>query len=139
MQSLYTASATANGGRNGTTRNSNGVIDLTLSTPKSMGGPGKEGATTPEDLFAAGYAGCFGSAVDLIGKMQKLNVDGMLVTARVSIGKNDSGGFGLAVELDVTLPQLERAAAEKLVAEAHKICPYSNATRNNVDVAIKVL
>jgi Ohr subfamily peroxiredoxin len=140
IKPLYTTSATAKGGRNGHTQNADGLVSVDLSVPKAMGGPGKPGATTPEDLFAAGYAACFGGALDFVGKQQKKNAANAAVTCSVSIGPRDKGGFGLAVKLrveDKSLPQAELAA---LAREAHeKICPYSHATRDNVDVQLEVV
>ena len=139
IKPLYTATATAKGGRNGHTQSSDGIVSADLSVPKEMGGPGKPGTATPEHLFAAGYAACFGGAIDFVGKQQKKDASKAAVTAAVSIGPREGGGFGLAVKLrveDKSLPQAELAA---LVQEAHeKICPYSHATRNNVDVQIEV-
>ena len=140
IKALYTTSATAKGGRNGHTQNADGLVSVDLSVPKAMGGPGKAGATTPEDLFAAGYAACFGGALDFVAKQQKKNAANATITCSVSIGPRDKGGFGLAVKLrveDESLPQADLAA---LAREAHeKICPYSHATRNNVDVQLEVV
>ncbi|HTU54616.1 MAG TPA: organic hydroperoxide resistance protein [Acetobacteraceae bacterium] len=137
---LFTATATATGGRNGHTESSDGVVKAELSVPKAMGGPGKPGTATPEHLFAAGYAACFGGAVDFAGKQHKKDASKARVTSEVSIGPREGGGFGLAVKLrveDMSLPQADLAA---LVKEAHeKICPYSHATRGNVDVALEVV
>jgi len=139
IKPLFTASATATGGRNGHTEASDGSVKADLSVPKAMGGPGKPNTTTPEHLFAAGYAACFGGALDFVGKQQKKDATKARVTADVSIGPREGGGFGLAVKLhveDASLPQAELAA---LAQEAHeKICPYSNATRGNVDVQLDV-
>ena len=137
MKTLYTAVATAVGGRMGHVETSDGKVLLDLSIPKDMGGPGGNG-TNPEQLFASGYAACFGSAVEFLAKQQKLQVGAVKVTASVSIGPNDSGGFGLETALDVTIPGLNQAAAEKLVTEAHQVCPYSNATRGNMPVTLVV-
>jgi lipoyl-dependent peroxiredoxin len=138
MDILYTAEATAWGGREGRTASSDNVLDLTLSMPKELGGPG--GAhTNPEQLFAAGYASCFHSALKLVAKGQGVDVVESAVTARVGIGSNDGGGFGLAVELEAELPDVDRSVAEGLVAKAHEVCPYSNATRGNVDVTLTVV
>ncbi len=138
MNTLYTAVATATGdGRNGHATSEDGILDLDLRIPTSMGGPG--GATNPEQLFAVGYAACFHSALKVVAGRDKLDVSGSEVSASVAIGANDSGGFALAVELDVLVPALERPAAEALVAAAHQVCPYSNATRNNIDVTLRVL
>jgi Ohr subfamily peroxiredoxin len=137
---LFTATATATGGRNGHTESSDGVVNAELSVPKAMGGPGRPGTATPEHLFAAGYAACFGGAVDFAGKQHKKDASKARVTSEVSIGPREGGGFGLAVKLrveDRSLPQAELAA---LVKEAHeKICPYSHATRGNVDVQLEVV
>ena len=138
MDALYTATATATGdGRNGHTTSEDGMLDFDVRIPKEMGGPG--GATNPEQLFAAGYAACFHSALRLVGKTDDLDVEGTEVSASVSIGTNDAGGFGLAVVLDVHAPNIDQEAAEALVAKAHEVCPYSNATRGNVDVDLNVV
>ena len=139
IKPLFTASATAAGGRNGHTEASDGSVKADLSVPKAMGGPGKPHTTTPEHLFAAGYAACFGGALDFVGKQHKKDATKAKVTADVSIGPREGGGFGLAVKLhveDASLPQAELVALAK---EAHeKICPYSHATRGNVDVQLDV-
>jgi lipoyl-dependent peroxiredoxin len=140
IKPLYTATATAAGGRNGHTESSDGIVRADLSVPKKMGGPGKPGTATPEHLFAAGYAACFGGALDFVGKQHKKDASKATVRCAVSIGPREGGGFGLAVKLhveDKSLPQAELAA---LAQEAHeKICPYSNATRGNVDVTLEVV
>jgi lipoyl-dependent peroxiredoxin len=140
IKPLYTATATATGGRNGHTESSDGIVHADLSVPKEMGGPGKPGTATPEHLFAAGYAACFGGALDFVGKQHKKDASKAKIVCAVSIGPREAGGFGLAVKLhveDKSLPQAELAA---LATEAHeKICPYSNATRNNVDVTLEVV
>ncbi|WP_424811547.1 organic hydroperoxide resistance protein [Roseococcus sp. YIM B11640] len=136
---LYTAHASAKGGRNGHTESDDGIVSIDLSVPKAMGGPGKEGTGTPEHLFAAGYAACFGGALDFIGKQHKKNAAGAKVSAAVSIGPREGGGFGLAVELTVEDPSIPQAELAALAQEAHeKICPYSHATRGNVDVKLTV-
>lgn len=136
---LFTATATATGGRNGHTAAEDGSVATDLSVPKAMGGLGKPGTSTPEHLFAAGYAACFGGALDFVGKQHKRNAAGALVTAAVSIGPREGGGFGLAVALTVEDPSLPQAELEALAAEAHeKICPYSHATRGNVEVTLVV-
>ena len=138
IKPLFTATATATGGRNGHTEASDGSVRADLSVPKAMGGPGKPNTTTPEHLFAAGYAACCG-ALDFVAKQQKKDATKARITADVSVGPRDGGGFGLAVKLhveDASKPQSELAAPAK---EAHeKICPYSHATRGNVDVQIDV-
>lgn len=136
---LYTANALATGGRNGRTKSDDGLIDVNLSVPKAMGGPGKEGATTPEHLFAAGYAACFGSACEFMSRMLKLIPKSIEVKAAVGIGPNDEGGFGLVVDLEAKVKGLSLEDAEKVVAAGHKACPYSNAVKGNVDVTIKVI
>ncbi len=138
MSILYTATATASGGRDGTARTDDGVLDVALSTPKGLGGPGKAGATNPEQLFAAGYAACFDSALRFVARSQGVTVADSAVTAEVGIGPNATGGFGLAVALTVSLPGLERDAAQTLVETAHQVCPYSNATRGNIEVTLTV-
>ncbi len=138
MKTLYTAVATAHGGRQGHVASDDGILDLDTVTPKSMGGPGGSG-TNPEQLFAAGYAACFQSAMMYVANMQKIDASGSTVTGHVSIGPNEGGpGFMLAVKHVVTLPKLDQAAAEKLVHDAHAVCPYSNATRGNIAVDFDV-
>lgn len=138
MEPIYTAVATATGdGRNGHTTSEDGILDVDVRIPKEMGGPG--GATNPEQLFAAGYAACFHSALKLVGGNAQADLSGTEVSASVSIGTVDNGGFGLAVELDVYAPNLEHDAALELVEQAHEVCPYSNATRGNVDVTLTVV
>jgi Ohr subfamily peroxiredoxin len=138
MDVLYTATAHATGdGRNGHATSDDGILDLDLRIPKEMGGPG--GATNPEQLFAAGYAACFHSALKVVAGREKLDVSGSEVSASVGIGTLPSGGFGLQVELDVSVPNLDRDAAEALTAKAHEVCPYSNATRGNVEVTLTVV
>lgn len=135
----FTAIASATGGRNGHTATDDGIVSVDLSVPKAMGGPGKPDTGTPEHLFAAGYAACFGGAVDFIGRQHKVNAAAAKVTAAVSIGPREGGGFGLAVELTVEDPSVPQATLETLVREAHeKICPYSHATRGNVAVTLTV-
>jgi osmotically inducible protein OsmC len=137
IKPLFTAHATATGGRNGHTRSDDGLIDVNLSVPKEMGGPGKPGTATPEHLFGAGYAACFGGALDFIAKQHKKDASKATVKAAVTIGPREKGGFGLAVVLDVSDPSLPTAELQSLAQEAHeKICPYSHATRGNVDVKI---
>jgi lipoyl-dependent peroxiredoxin len=133
---LYTASATAIGGRAGSVKSDDGTIDFALSMPTGLGGSGGPG-TNPEQLFAAGYAACFGSALGFIAKSQKVNTGPVNVTAKVSIGPV-AGVFGLAVELTVSLPEVPREQAEALVKAAHEVCPYSNATRGNIVVDLRV-
>lgn len=136
MTAVYTAVATATGeGRSGHTRSSDGLIDLDLAIPKEMGGPG--GLTNPEQLFAAGYAACFHSALASVARAQKIRYQDSAVTAEVGIGSRAEGGFGLEVTLRVELGGIDQAAAEALVEAAHQVCPYSNATRGNVPVTLE--
>ena len=138
MTPLYTATAHATGdGRNGHTRSDDGILDFDVRIPKEMGGAG--GATNPEQLFAAGYAACFHSALKFVAAQDKLDVTDTEVSASVGIGQIPSGGFGLAVELDVHAPNLDRPTAEALVDKAHQVCPYSNATRGTIDVKLTVV
>jgi lipoyl-dependent peroxiredoxin len=137
MKTLYTAEALVTGeGRDGHGRTSDGKLDLDLAIPKEMGGSGN--GTNPEQLFAVGYAACFHSALRLVGRQENADVSDSAVGARVSLGQIDNGGFGLAVELEVTLPNLDHDAAQQLTEKAHQVCPYSNATRGNIDVKLVV-
>ncbi|MEA5054279.1 MAG: organic hydroperoxide resistance protein [Propionicimonas sp.] len=137
MKPLYTASAVATGdGRNGHVRSVDGLVDLDVRTPPEMGGPG--GAPNPELLFAAGYAACFHSALRQVARASKADVTDSEVVADVSIGQLDAGGFGLAVRLEVNLPNVDPATAQALMEQAHQVCPYSNATRGNVEVALSL-
>ncbi|MFO0552822.1 MAG: organic hydroperoxide resistance protein [Polyangiaceae bacterium] len=136
-KTLYTAHATATAGREGRIKSDDGTLDHAVAMPKSLGGSGNAG-TNPEQLFAAGYAACFGSAVGFVARQKKLNPGPIGIDAHVSIGPVASGGFGLAVELVAHLPELERAQAEELVLAAHQVCPYSNATRGNIKVDVRV-
>jgi osmotically inducible protein OsmC len=137
MNVLYTAEATTVGGREGHVRSADGALNLDLAIPKELGGPGGL-ATNPEQLFAAGYAACFENAVRHVARQSKVRVGQASVTARVGIGPDGSGGFGLTVELHVRLPELDSQEAGELVALAHQTCPYSNAVRGNVDVQVMV-
>jgi lipoyl-dependent peroxiredoxin len=136
---LFTATATAIGGRNGHTESNDGLVKADLSVPKEMGGPGRPNTVTPEHLFAAGYAACFGGALDFVAKQHKKDASKAKVTCAVSIGPREGGGFGLAVKLHVEDGRLPQAELADLSREAHeKICPYSHATRGNVDVKLDV-
>ncbi len=140
IKPLFTATATATGGRNGHTESSDGVVKADLSVPKAMGGPGRPNTATPEHLFAAGYAACFGGALDYIAKQQKKDASRAAITCAVTIGPRDAGGFGLSVKLRVEDRSLPQAELARLANEAHeKICPYSHATRNNVGVELEVV
>ncbi|AQY01214.1 osmotically inducible protein OsmC [Microbacterium foliorum] len=137
MEALYTAEALATGaGRDGRVATSEGNLELDLAIPKEMGGSG-DGAN-PEQLFAAGYAACFHSALQSVARTQKVKITDSSVGARVQIGSNGEGGFGLAVQLEVVIPDLPHDQAQALADAAHKVCPYSNATRGNIDVEITV-
>jgi lipoyl-dependent peroxiredoxin len=134
---LYTARATAEGGRDGRTATDDGKLDVTVAPQKELGGTGD--GTNPEQLFAAGFASCFHSALKTVARKTRQDVDGSTVTAEVGIGPINGGtGYGLEVALVVSLPTLERAAAEELVAKAHEVCPYSNATRGNIKFTLTV-
>ncbi|MDX8531823.1 organic hydroperoxide resistance protein [Mesorhizobium sp. VK25A] len=134
MSALYTAQAHVTGGRNGHGETSDGLLKVDLAMPKELGGRG--GATNPEQLFAVGYAACFESAVRFVAGQQKLPLKDASITSTVSLYPNDQGGFRLGVSLAVEIKGLDQAGAEALVSEAHKICPYSNAIRGNIDVAL---
>jgi osmotically inducible protein OsmC len=137
MKALYTAEATSTGdGRNGHVRSADGLIDMDLAIPVEMGGAG--GGSNPEELFASGFSACFHSALRLVAKRAGANVDGSEVTARVGIGPTGQGAFQLTVALTARLPGVPREQADRLVAEAHTVCPYSNATRGNIDVSLAV-
>ena len=140
MNILYTAHATSSGGRTGQAKSDDGRLSVTLDTAKELGGTGGQG-TNPEQLFAAGYSACFHSALKLVAGQKKVKVPAdSAVTAHVGIGPNEKGkGFALDVALEVSLPGIDRAEAEALVAAAHEVCPYSNATRGNVDVRLSVV
>lgn len=134
----YRTSATATGGRDGRARSEDGRLEVQLATPKELGGAGGEG-TNPEQLFAAGYAACFLGALKVAGQQLKVRVPAETsITATVGIGPRSEGGFGITADLEVTLPGVDRADAQKVVEAAHQICPYSNATRNNVEVGLSV-
>lgn len=138
MNTLYSTTVGAIGGRNGTVKSDDGLLDLKLAMPGSLGGKG--GATNPEQLFAAGYAACFGNAVIHVTRNREYRIkdEDVEVAATVGLTPNGSGGFALAVVLDVTLAGVDQATAEAIVAQAHQVCPYSNATRGNIDVALSV-
>jgi Ohr subfamily peroxiredoxin len=131
---LYTARATATGGRAGHAVSDDGIIDLDLRPPKEMGGPGA--ATNPEQLFAAGYAACFQSALGVVGRRQGTDTGNSTVEADVTIGTIPGGGYGLEVALRVSIPGVEPETVRVLADAAHQVCPYSNATRGNIDVTI---
>ncbi|MEQ8433747.1 MAG: organic hydroperoxide resistance protein [Oceanicaulis sp.] len=138
MKPFYTAHAASHGGRMGQIKSDDGKLSLSLTVPEAMGGPGGAG-TNPEQIFAGGYAACFHSAMQHLADGQKLSLGDSTVTGHVSIGQSDAGpGFQLAVQLEVDLPGLDQGEAEALVAQAHAVCPYSNAVKNNVAVDLTV-
>ncbi|MBK6472563.1 MAG: organic hydroperoxide resistance protein [Betaproteobacteria bacterium] len=140
-KALYTAHATSTGGRTGSTASSDGAIQLTLVTPKELGGAGGAG-TNPEQLFASGYSACFIGAMKAVAARQKISLPAEVsITANVSIGPmtGKEGAFGIAVAMAISVPGMSKAAAETLVAAAHEVCPYSNATRGNIDVVLTVV
>ena len=139
IKTLFTASATATGGRDGHSQASDGSISVDLSLPKEMGGLAKPNTTTPEHLFATGYAACFGGALDFVAKQHKKDAKAK-VTCSVSIGSREAGGFGLSVAFKIEDKHLSKEELEDLVKEAHeKICPYSHATRGNIEVSFDVV
>jgi len=135
IKALYTAAATATGGRNGKVVSSDGILDLEVRMPKELGGASND-YTNPEQLFAAGYAACFDSALNLVIQRSKIKTGTTSVTAQVGIGKNEADGFGLVVTLEANIPGVEQSVADDLIAKAHQVCPYSNATRGNVEVTL---
>jgi lipoyl-dependent peroxiredoxin len=137
IKTLYTAEATVTGGREGHGRTSDGRLEVDLDVPPEMGGPGGPG-TNPEQLFAVGWAACFQSSMLRFASARKLDLTGSRITARIGIGPLETGGFGLAAVLDLDAPRLSRAEAVELMARAHEACPYSRATRGNIDVALTV-
>jgi Ohr subfamily peroxiredoxin len=138
QQVLYRTSATSTGGREGTTKANDGTFEMKLTTPKELGGNGAAGAN-PEQLFAAGYSACFIGALKFVGGRDKIAVPAdASINATVGIGLIPAG-FGIEVKMDISLPGVDRATAEKLVEEAHKVCPYSNATRGNIDVTLNIV
>lgn len=137
MKTLYTAESLSTGsGRDGHVRTVEGAVDLDMATPTAMGGSGQ--GANPEQLFAAGYAACFHSALTLVAGKSKADVTDSTVGARVHIGPDDKGGFQLAVELEVVIPNLPHDQAQELADTAHQVCPYSNATRGNIEVTVTV-
>jgi Ohr subfamily peroxiredoxin len=137
MNLLYETHSSATGGRNGHVSTDDGALDLQLTLPKSLGGAGGPGANL-EQLFACGYAACFDNALIHVARQQSIKVEGTRVDATVGIGPNDRGGFALAARLVVTLPGLPRGQAQVLIEQAHAVCPYSNAVRGNVEVALEL-
>jgi osmotically inducible protein OsmC len=138
MNTLYQAQVSAEGGRNGKVKSSDGVLEFEVRMPKELGGK-DDGYTNPEQLFAAGYSACFDSALNLVALKSKVKLKNTRVTATVGIGDNGNGGFALSAKLEVSIPGLERDLAEKLMNQAHQVCPYSNATRNNMEVELVLI
>lgn len=136
MEILYTAAATTEGGRDGKVKSESGRIEMPMRMPKALGGD--EQGTNPEELFAAGYSACFGSALQVVAKEAGKSIDGFKVTAHISIGKGEDG-FGLKGKLDVEIPNMDKAEAQELTNKAHQICPYSKATRNNIEVEVEAV
>jgi Ohr subfamily peroxiredoxin len=137
---LVTATAVSEGGRNGHSETTDKSVAVDLSVPKAMGGPGRAGTTTPEHLFATGYAACFGGALDFVASSKAKNAKGAVVTCAVGVGPRDAGGFGITAKLTIADPSIPQAELEEMVHETHeKICPYSHATRGNVDVTFEVV
>ncbi len=136
IQPLYTATATSHGGRNGRVRSDNGTIDMPLTLPKGLGGPETAGSTNPEQLFAAGYSACFEGALRLVAGQMKKQIKDAHITAKVTIGKTQAGGFGLSVDLHGKLEGVSQAEADELMQAAHKVCPYSLATQGNIEVKL---
>ena len=139
IKPLVTAVAENTGGRNGHSETTDHSVSVDLSVRKEMGGPGLPNTTTPEHLFAAGYAACFGGALEFVASQHKKDVKGSSVTCETSVGPREGGGFGIAVKMHVKVPTLDKAEAEELVKETHeKVCPYSHATRGNIDMEVMV-
>jgi lipoyl-dependent peroxiredoxin len=139
IKPLVTATAINTGGRNGHSETTDHSVSANFSVPKAMGGPGLPNTTTPEHLFSAGYAACFGGAIEFLAHQQKKNVNGTVVTCSTSVGPREGGGFGIAVKMHVKVPTLPLEEARTLVQETHdKICPYSHATRGNIDLVLEV-
>jgi len=138
MKNLYKTKVTTHGGRNGRTRSEDGILDMELKMPKGMGGEGGD-YSNPEQLFGAGYSACYGSALEVIAKKHKVDLGDYSVTAVVKLGQTDSGNLQLSVTLDSYIPGVDVETGEKLVNEAHEICPYSRATRDNIDVSLNLL
>ncbi|ERJ59008.1 organic hydroperoxide resistance protein [Sphingobacterium paucimobilis] len=137
MRTLYTTTVTATGGRNGHVRSENGILDLEVRMPKSLGGA-NDNYSNPEMLFAAGYSACFDSALSRVIKLANVQTGETTVTASVSIGQIENGGFALAVQLHANIPNVSLEVAKSLVDKAHQVCPYSNATRGNIAVVLTV-
>ncbi len=138
MEKLYEASVTVKGGRNGHVKSDDGVIDMPVRMPKGLGGEGGE-YTNPEQLFAAAYSACFDGALNLVARMDRIKLKETVTTAKVAINKNAEGGLDISAVLEVHIPEIEKEIAESLINKAHQVCPYSRATRNNIDVQLKLV
>jgi osmotically inducible protein OsmC len=138
LEKLYTATVKAAGGRDGKVVSSDNILNLDVRMPKELGGGGGA-ATNPEQLFAAGYAACFESALNLVCRTKRIKVEATEVTAHVTIGKESDGGFGLEVKLDIAIRGVEAAVAKELIEAAHQVCPYSKATRGNIKVELNLV
>ncbi|GAA1896820.1 organic hydroperoxide resistance protein [Streptantibioticus ferralitis] len=132
----YTAVATAENGRDGRVASDDGKLDVIVNPPKELGGSGA--GTNPEQLFAAGYSACFQGALGVVARQEKADISGSTVTAKVGIGKTAAGGFGLKVDISASIPNVDAETAKSLVEKAHQVCPYSNATRGNIEVTLSV-
>ena len=139
IKPLVSAEANSTGGRNGHTETTDGSVSVNLSVRKEMGGPGLPNTTTPEHLFSAGYAACFGGALDFVAKQKKKDAANATITCTTTLGPREGGGFGIAVAMKVSLPSMPKDELKALVDEAHeKVCPYSHATRGNIDFSLEV-
>lgn len=138
MKNLYKTKVTTHGGRNGHTRSEDGILDMELKKPKSLGGEGGD-YSNPEQLFAAGYSACYGSALEHVAKQHKIDLGDYSVTATIKLGQTESGKLQLSAILDTFIPNVDIETGEKLVNEAHEVCPYSRATRDNIDVTLNLL
>lgn len=139
IKPLTSVTAINTGGRNGHSETTDHSVSANFSVPKAMGGPGLPNTTTPEHLFAAGYAACFGGALEYVASQHKKSVAGATITCQVSVGPREGGGFGIAVKMEVSIPSLSTTEAKALAEETHdKICPYSHATRGNIDFDLEV-
>ena len=139
IKELVTATAVNTGGRNGHSETTDHSVSVNLSVRKEMGGPGLPDTTTPEHLFAAGYAACFGGALEYVASHKKMDVTGAVVTCHTSVGPREGGGFGIAIKMNLKIPTLSLSEAQSLAQETHeKVCPYSHATRGNIDFALEV-
>jgi osmotically inducible protein OsmC len=137
IKPLYTAEASVKGGRDGHGRSSDGFLDLDIRPPAELGGTGA--GTNPEQLFALGYAACFQSAMGVVARRMKVDTGDSEITGRVTLGTMEGGAFNIAVELDVHIPGVDEETAHKVVEAAHEVCPYSNATRGNIEVTLKIV